>query len=66
MTVKTIIRLPEVRKRTGLSRSSIYALIKQGKFKAPIHIGSRAVGWLSTDVDEYIDARVAASREIEK
>jgi prophage regulatory protein len=63
MTMQTIIRLPQVKQRTGLSRSTIYALIKGGQFKAPISLGARAVGWLDSDVDEFISARVSASRK---
>jgi len=62
MTTQTIIRLPQVKQRIGLSRSSIYALVRAGQFKAPISLGSRAVGWLESDVDEFIAARVKASR----
>jgi len=62
MTEKTIYRLPQVKQRTGLSRSTIYALIKCGQFKAPISLGARAVGWLSSDVDEFLAARIKASR----
>ncbi len=65
MTAKTntiIIRLPQVKQRTGLSRSTIYELIKRGQFKKPISLGARAVGWLESDVSEFIAGRVAASR----
>jgi prophage regulatory protein len=62
MTHKTIYRLPQVKQRTGLSRSTIYALIKCGQFKAPISLGARAVGWLSSDVDDFLAARIKASR----
>jgi prophage regulatory protein len=63
MTTRTIIRLPQVKQRTGLSRSTIYALIKAGQFKAPIALGARAVGWLESDVSDFIDSRVKASRK---
>lgn len=63
MTTQTIIRLPQVRERTGLSRSTIYALIKAGQFKAPISLGARAVGWLESDISEFIESRVKASRK---
>ncbi|NKI72513.1 AlpA family phage regulatory protein [Collimonas pratensis] len=62
MTHQFILRLPQVKERTGLSRSTLYSLIKDGKFAAPIPIGARAVGWLSSDIDTWIDARVKASR----
>lgn len=63
MTTHTIIRLPQVKQRTGLSRSTIYALIKAGHLKAPISLGARAVGWLESDVSEFIESRVNASRK---
>jgi prophage regulatory protein len=63
MTPNTIIRLPQVKQRTGLSRSTIYSLIKSGLFKTPIILGARAVGWLDSDVDEFIAERVKASRK---
>jgi len=63
MTTQTIIRLPQVKQRTGLSRSTIYSLIKDGRFKAPISLGARAVGWLESDVSEFIEERIKASRK---
>ncbi len=58
----TIIRLREVKARTGRSRSSIYADIKAGRFVAPVRIGRRAVGWPEHEVNDWIAARVAESR----
>lgn len=58
-----ILRLPQVQQRTGLSRSTIYARIKAGLLKAPISLGSRAVGWLSSDIDAFIDSCILASRK---
>lgn len=57
-----IERLPAVLRRLGVSRSTLYKLIQEGKFKAPVKLGSRSVGWLATDTDEFITARVQASR----
>jgi prophage regulatory protein len=57
-----ILRLTQVKARTGRSRSSIYADIKAGRFIAPINIGPRAVGWLAHEIDEWIAARIAESR----
>ncbi len=57
-----ILRLTQVKARTGRSRSSIYADIRAGRFVAPINIGPRAVGWLAHEVDEWIAARIVESR----
>jgi len=62
MTIQTILRLPQVKQLTGLSRSTIYARIKAGQFKAPISLGARAVGWLASDVDAFIESCIKASR----
>ncbi|MFA7596936.1 MAG: AlpA family transcriptional regulator [Novosphingobium sp.] len=56
-----ILRRPEVERRTGLARSTIYAAMAAGKFPAPIKLSARSVGWLESDVREWLEARVAAS-----
>jgi len=58
----TILRLPQVKSRTGLSRSSIYLRMANGEFPESISLGGRAVGWLEHDVDEWIVARIEESR----
>ena len=58
-----IIRRPELESRFGLKRSTIYDAIKAGTFPAPIRLGARAVGWLETEIDSWINARIAASRQ---
>ena len=58
----TILRLPQVQARTGLSRSTIYAKIAAQKFPEPINLGARAVGWLSDEIEAWLVARVEASR----
>lgn len=56
-----LIRLPEVKKRTGLSRSAIYDRMAKGTFPQSILIGehARAVGWLESDIQQFIDGCVA-------
>ncbi len=63
-TALAIIRLKQVQTRTGRSRSSIYADAKVGRFPAPINIGPRAVGWLETEINEWLAERIAASRKM--
>ena len=57
-----ILRLPAVKSRTGLSRSSIYAAIQEGQFPKQISLGDRAVGWLESEVDQWIRGRIECSR----
>ena len=49
------IRLEEVRSITGLSRSSIYQFISDGKFPKQIKIGARAVAWDDGDIQDWIN-----------
>jgi prophage regulatory protein len=51
------LRLPRVRQRTGLGRSTIYRLMAQGLFPAAVQLGLRAVGWHSADIDAWLAAR---------
>jgi len=62
MSTNVVIRLPEVLRRIGISRSKLYADVKSGEFPSPISLGARAVGWLDTDVDGWIASRVEAAR----
>ena len=59
-----ILRLPLVRERTGLSRSSIYLRISEGRFPKPVSLGERAVGWLESEITEWLKGRIEASREV--
>lgn len=63
-TTRRFFRLADVKHQTGLGRSAIYAAIKAGKFPAPYQLAEdgRAVGWLSTEIDAYIESRIQATR----
>jgi prophage regulatory protein len=58
----SLSRLPQVKQRVGLSRSSIYAKIAVGEFPAPISLGGRAVAWLDSEITGWITDRLNASR----
>ncbi len=54
----TILRRKEVEHRTGLSRSTIYAMMKSGEFPRPIQLSARAVGWMASDIDSWLQNRL--------
>lgn len=56
----TLERLPQVKARTGLSRSEIYRRIALGDFPRPIKLGERASAWSAAEVDAWIAQRIAA------
>lgn len=55
-----LLRLPEVCRRTGRAKSSIYALLAEGAFPRPRRIGKRAVAWFEDEIDRYNAERPAA------
>jgi prophage regulatory protein len=55
-----ILRLPEVVKRTGLPRASIYQQMAQGSFPKPIALSLRSRGWIESEVKDWIDERIRA------
>jgi prophage regulatory protein len=57
-----ILRLPQVKAQTGLSRSSIYLRIAEGSFPKQVNLGGRAVGWDSNSIQDWIKDRLAESR----
>ena len=60
--VHTILRLPKVMARTGLSRSTIYLRISEGRFPKQISLGGRAIGWQQSAVDAWIRQQIERSR----
>ena len=59
-----IIRLSSVIDQTGLSRSSIYKFIQDESFPKQIPLGERAVGWVKSEVDDWVAARIDKSRKL--
>jgi len=58
----SILRRKQVQARTGLSRSTIYLYIKDGVFPKPVALGPRAVGWIESEVSDWIAERLKAAR----
>ena len=61
-----ILRRKQVEKTTGLSRSSIYLAMKEGKFPKQISLGARAVGWIESEIEEWLSARIENRDEKQK
>lgn len=53
-----IIRLSEVLSNTGLARSTVYKYVADGSFPKPVSLGDRAVGWVESEVQDWILARI--------
>ncbi|WP_295875280.1 AlpA family transcriptional regulator [uncultured Zhongshania sp.] len=61
---ENLLRRKQVEARTGLSRSTIYALMQQGedKFPKPVPLVGRTVAWTSSSIDKWIAERIAAAK----
>ena len=57
-----LVRIARVQDATGLARSTIYALVAGRKFPAPIKVSGRASAWVSEEVAEWVQLRIADSR----
>ncbi|WP_205579558.1 helix-turn-helix transcriptional regulator [Pectobacterium parmentieri] len=64
MTDITLIRLSGVMKKTGLRKSWIYLLMKQGDFPQTVKIGARSVAWVESEVNDWIAARISQRGEV--
>ncbi len=58
-----ILRLPAVKARTGLGRSTIYLRVAEGTFPKPVSLGRRAVGWVEAEIQQWLEQQIEASRK---
>ena len=63
-----ILRLPEVIKKTGVSRSGIYGKLSHNPskptlhdptFPKPVQLGPRSMGFIESEVDGWLEQRIA-------
>lgn len=57
------LRLPEVIRRTGYKKASIYNMVRKGEFPKSVKIGPRAVAWDSNEVEAWIEAKKSPPAE---
>jgi prophage regulatory protein len=55
------LRLPDVEATTGVKKSTIYMLLRQGKFPKPVRLSSRMVAWPETAVLQWVQDQIAAA-----
>ncbi|MEW8266488.1 MAG: AlpA family transcriptional regulator [Candidatus Thiodiazotropha sp.] len=64
--IRKILRLPAVIDRTGLSRSSIYLRISENSFPKPVALGTRAVGWVEEEINDWLNQQIESSRKADQ
>lgn len=62
----TILRLPSVKDRTGLSRSGIYLRIAEGSFPKQVSLGRRTIGWVESEIEAWLANQIEQSRVIQQ
>ena len=55
--INKILRLPEVKQSTGLSRSTIYLRMANNEFPKSISLGGRAIGWFEVDIQNWLEEK---------
>ncbi len=60
-----LLRLPEVKSRTGYGRASIYRKVRLGEFPCPYSLGGRAVAWKASEIDAWIEGRTKTGKMVE-
>ena len=59
-----LMRRREVERITGMSRSSIYRLMRSGSFPLPVRVGPMAVRWKESDIADWIESRPLATGDL--
>ena len=60
MAIDSILRMDQVEKATGYKRPTIYKMQKAGNFPKSVSLGARAVGWVESEIQEWVQARIDA------
>ena len=60
--METLIKLKEVQKRSGLSRTMVYELMRRKEFPQSIAVSKRGVAWIEHEVAQWIHRKISKSR----
>jgi len=63
--MSSLLRFTAVSERLGLSRSAVYARVRDGRFPQPISVGPRVVAWPENEVATWLDATIHGATEDE-
>jgi Predicted transcriptional regulator len=57
--VSRLIGLKDVIARTSMSKTTIYELIKEGRFPSQVKLGCRSVAWVESEIDSFIEGVIS-------
>jgi prophage regulatory protein len=61
--MESLLRTPDVERRTGLKKSKLYQLMAVGEFPKPIRLTEKSIAWPESEVTHWIHAKIAESRQ---
>lgn len=56
------LNLKQVKLKTSFSHTTIYRLMAENKFPQPINISDQRVAWLESEIQEWVETKIAKSR----
>jgi len=63
MSNSKVLKVKEVASEINVSVPQVYKLVSLGRFPKPIKLGERGSGWLTTEIDAWLQSRVDARDE---
>lgn len=61
-----LIRLKEVKRRTGLSTSTIYRWMKAGRFPQSQSLGGHIAVWSETEINQWVQRTLSSGEPSER
>lgn len=59
-----MLRISEVCRRSGLSKSQVHRMVNENDFPQPIRLSKRAVAWVASEVEKWMQDRISATRQV--
>ena len=56
MNVDQILRMPDLKRLTGLSKTTIYRMIAEGEFPRPVQLRKQSVGWRASAIQQWSES----------
>jgi prophage regulatory protein len=60
--MEALLKLPEVKRRVGLSKTDIYIMMSANRFPRNVKISIRSVAWVESEIENWVQQKIAKSR----
>ncbi|CAM4182847.1 helix-turn-helix transcriptional regulator [Vibrio neonatus] len=58
-TQQRLVRMPEVLRITGLSKSSVYDRMNRGLFPKSVSLGGRSIAFVESEVNQWVNSQIS-------